>query len=410
MKTSSFNSDVLDKLKIGAKVEVAGGYGSSLVVLFVGLLNHVRVSYGEGGVTIQVSAYDSTILLRNAKKFALYENEDKNALIKKILQGCAKDGLATISDSNIGNFGGEKVRLEQAGLDDCEFITTTLARRERFSFAIIHGQVVLKNLVDEQKAIMKLTYGKNIFSFDIELDTTKQVGKVVARSIHDVNRTGVEGSASSVSIKKSGGKAAIDFSSLKSKISSNVIEYKDPLENTKEGLDKIAQAVMDERAMTFVSGHGMCIGLPELVPGRYIELDGMGKQINGTYFITKVTHRFGQDGFTTQFDVKGAYSNGNHRRTDAAKPGQHDGHRAEEGHRAGEGDEYPGPGQEKPRPLPGNHDGHRHRRDKLGLGHELYGRKGQRRGLLPERGRPCAPGLPRRGRAQPGGSGQRVER
>ena len=307
MKTSSFNSNVLDKLKIGAKVEVAGGYGSSLVVLFVGLLNHVRVSYGEGGVTIQVSAYDSTILLRNAKKFALYENEDKNALIKKILQGCAKDGLATISDSNIGNFGGEKVRLEQAGLDDCEFITT-LARRERFSFAIIHGQVVLKNLVDEQKAIMKLTYGKNIFSFDIELDTTKQVGKVVARSIHDVNRTGVEGSASSVSIKKSGGKAAIDFSSLKSKISSNVIEYKDPLENTKEGLDKIAQAVMDERAMTFVSGHGMCIGLPELVPGRYIELDGMGKQINGTYFITKVTHRFGQDGFTTQFDVKGAYS------------------------------------------------------------------------------------------------------
>lgn len=307
MKNSSFNSDVLDKLKIGAKVEVAGGYGSSMVVLFVGLLEHVRVSYGEGGVTIQVSAYDSTILLRNGKKFALYENEDKNSVIKKILQGCTKDGLATMSGSNIGQFGGEKVRLEQAGLDDCEFITT-LARRERYSFAIIHGQVILKNLVDEQKEIMKLTYGKNIFSFDIELDTTKQVGKVVARSIHDITRTGVEGSADSVSIKKSGGKAAIEYSSLKSKIQSNVIEYKDPLENTKEGLDKIAQAVLDERAMTFVTGRGACIGLPELVPGRYIELDGMGRQINGKYFISKVMHRFGPDGFTTQFEVKGAYS------------------------------------------------------------------------------------------------------
>jgi len=52
----------------------------------------------------------------------------------------------------------------------------------------------------------------------------------------------------------------------------------------------------------------MCIGLPELVPGRYIELDGMGKQVNGKYFISKVIHRFGPDGFTTQFDVKGAYS------------------------------------------------------------------------------------------------------
>ena len=173
MKNSSFKSDVLDNLKIGTKVEVAGGYGSSLTVLFVGLLQHVRVSYGEGGVNIQVSAYDSTILLRNARKFALYENEDKNALIKKILQACTKDGLATLSDSNIGTFGGEKVRLEQAGLDDCEFITT-LARRERFSFAIIHGQIILKNLIDELKAIMKLTYGKNIFSFDLELDKDRK--------------------------------------------------------------------------------------------------------------------------------------------------------------------------------------------------------------------------------------------
>jgi len=71
MKNSSFKSDVLDNLKTGTKVEVAGGYGSSLTVLFVGLLQHVRVSYGEGGVNIQVSAYDSTILLRNARKFAL---------------------------------------------------------------------------------------------------------------------------------------------------------------------------------------------------------------------------------------------------------------------------------------------------------------------------------------------------
>ena len=307
MKNSSFKSDVLDNLKTGTKVEVAGGYGSSLTVLFVGLLQHVRVSYGEGGVNIQVSTYDSTILLRNARKFALYENEDKNALIKKILQACTKDGLATLSDSNIGTFGGEKVRLEQAGLDDCEFITT-LARRERFSFAIIHGQIILKNLIDELKAIMKLTYGKNIFSFDLELDTTKQVGKVVARSIHDKERKGVEGSADSVSVKKSGGKAAIEFPSLQSKIKSNIIEYKDPLENTKDGLDKIAQAVLDEKAMNFVSGRGMCIGLPELVPGRYIELDGMGKQVNGKYFISKVIHRFGPDGFTTQFDVKGAYS------------------------------------------------------------------------------------------------------
>lgn len=307
MKTSSFNTEVLNKLKIGSKVEVAGGYGSSLTVVFIGLLEHVQVSYGETGVTVKVSAYDSSMLLRNGKKFAIYENEDKNTLIKKILQGCKGDGLAEISDTNIGKFGGEKVRLEQAGLDDCEFITT-LARREEFSFAIIHGQVILKNLVDQLTAILKLSYGKNIFSFGMELDTSKQVGKVMTRSIHDKNRVGVEGSADSVGIKKTAGKAAIEYASLKTKIKNNIIEFKDPLENEKTGLDKVAQAILDEKAMGFVSGQGTCIGLPELVPGRYLELDGMGKQVNGKYFISKVTHHFGADGFTTQFNIKGAYS------------------------------------------------------------------------------------------------------
>ena len=58
--------------------------------------------------------------------------------------------------------------------------------------------------------------------------------------------------------------------------------------------------------MGFISGEGECIGIPELIPGRYLKIDGGDELTNGTYFLTKVYHRFRTDEYTTAFEVKGA--------------------------------------------------------------------------------------------------------
>ena len=58
--------------------------------------------------------------------------------------------------------------------------------------------------------------------------------------------------------------------------------------------------------MGFVSGSGICVGLPELIPGRYVTIEGADAKSNGTYFITKVRHLFELNGFQTAFEIKGA--------------------------------------------------------------------------------------------------------
>ena len=47
-------------------------------------------------------------------------------------------------------------------------------------------------------------------------------------------------------------------------------------------------------------------GIPELIPGRYINIRGLDGENNGTYFMSKVRHVFTRDGFYTKFEVKGA--------------------------------------------------------------------------------------------------------
>ena len=48
------------------------------------------------------------------------------------------------------------------------------------------------------------------------------------------------------------------------------------------------------------------MGLPELIPGRFITIEGLDGDTVGDYFITKVRHQFGSGGYLTQFEVKGA--------------------------------------------------------------------------------------------------------
>ena len=48
------------------------------------------------------------------------------------------------------------------------------------------------------------------------------------------------------------------------------------------------------------------MGIPELIPGRYITLKGFDKTVSDKYFISKVTHEYNADGYYTTFEVKGA--------------------------------------------------------------------------------------------------------
>ena len=64
---------------------------------------------------------------------------------------------------------------------------------------------------------------------------------------------------------------------------------------------KVAQAKLDRLALNYVSGSGLCLGLPELIPGRFITIEGLDGDTVGDYFITKVRHQFGSGGYLTQF-------------------------------------------------------------------------------------------------------------
>ena len=109
--------------------------------------------------------------------------------------------------------------------------------------------------------------------------------------------------AASVTVPGSGKSAT----SIAPKFKDTVLrEYCEYVRTVKDCTD-LAQARLDSIAMGFVSGSGSCVGLPEIIPGRFISITGMDGETDGTYYISHVRHTISEDdGYRTQIEIKGA--------------------------------------------------------------------------------------------------------
>jgi phage protein D len=54
-------------------------------------------------------------------------------------------------------------------------------------------------------------------------------------------------------------------------------------------------------AMSYVTVRGSTIGMPEIRSASAIDLTGLGKKMNTTYFLSKVTHQYDAGGYLTKF-------------------------------------------------------------------------------------------------------------
>ena len=76
-------------------------------------------------------------------------------------------------------------------------------------------------------------------------------------------------------------------------------------ENIELSDDALAEAksIMQEILEGMYEGSGNCIGIPTLLAGRYISIQGVGKRFSGTYRLRKVTHTIDDSGYRTHFEV-----------------------------------------------------------------------------------------------------------
>ena len=297
-KNRKWTNDAADLIKPGAKLVVEGGYVKHQE-MFYGYVDDITLAFRpDGAPIISVNGLDGLGYLMNmCEPFHAGEKKPKQ-IVQSVLQKSQSAGFA--KKIKVGSLSGFETPIVKEGIDDWKFLCM-MAERYGASILAIDGEMIFDTLMTKTAPILTLTMGQNIRKFTRRVSFAHQVGKVEILG-RDINEQPIKGEAMSVTVGGKGKIAADWISGLKK----SVKVERDEFVRTEQECKKLAQNRFNSMCMGFVSGEGECIGIPELIPGRYLKVDGGDDMTNGTYFLTKVVHHFRMDKFTTSFEYKGA--------------------------------------------------------------------------------------------------------
>lgn len=298
LKNSCWDKDLIDLVEPGAKLVIKGGYVKKKE-LFYGYLDDYSLEFSSDGAPhIRIGGIDGLGFLMSNRE-PLYAGQRKTAeIVKGILNKAVSAGFA--KSVTVGTLTDFETPLVKEQVDDWRFLTL-MARRYGASLLVVDGEMIFDTAIDNDKEILALTLGVGLNRFSKRVSLAHQVGKVEIYG-RDVNQKPIQGTASSVTVGGSGKSAAQMVSAFKDACLREYSEFA----RTQNECQKLAQNRLNSLAMDFVSGEGECVGIPELIPGRYLKIEGSDSHTNGLYFLTKVRHSFSEAGYTTSFEFKGA--------------------------------------------------------------------------------------------------------
>ena len=296
-ESKKWKHDLAKTIQVGEKLVVKGGYVTKKE-LFYGYVDDYTIEFtSEGTPRISVTGMDALGYLMCLRE-PLYAGKKKAAeIVKTILNKGVSAGFA--KSVTVGTLSGFETPLVKEQVDDWKFLNI-LGQRYGMTLFVVDGELIFDNVADTTTPILTLKIGQELQSFTKRVSMAHQVGKVEVYG-RDVNQKPVKGTASSVTTGS--GKSAADLvSAIKNAVLREYSEYA----RTQEECKKLAQNRLNGIAMGLVSGQGQCVGIPELIPGRYLKIEGSDAGANGSYFITKIRHIFANMGYVTAFEVKGA--------------------------------------------------------------------------------------------------------
>lgn len=284
LASHSVKQEVKDSFKVGTVIKVALGYGSNLTTVFKGYVTEYRTSY-QGIPVVSVTAVDLRKLLMKNKREKYNHNKDTySGIFKKIL-----NNYSNLYDTLHIDSVETKEQLRQNGTD-YDFIRKELCLRANREFFVVGEDVYFKEPGKEETAFLNLKWGTNLISFQKGKYYCNEQVKVYSSQ---ENKTGNMVSAEI--------KTEEDTPSLTKE---TLIEEWELGEEMDLGIHRNwVDRKMAEKKKKSETASGSLTGLPEMVPGRYIEIKGVDAEDEGTYYIRDVSHSFGSDGFTTSFTV-----------------------------------------------------------------------------------------------------------
>lgn len=295
-------SDFREYVQLGSVVTVSMGYGGVMEEVFVGFIAQTRFVRSDSEIHhVEVTAMDAKGLMM-ANSYARqmtagnYGDAVKEIFRKPMYQKMNADGIwrSVHVDDTPDKSGGQNHQVtsytvEMVSESDYEFIVKA-AKRFNYEFYIDTGEVYFRRAKQAgEDCLLEIGMDKGVRSYDITYDITGLVRSVEVRGM-DTAKAELVSAVQKVPNKISTGNKAKALISQSEKIvvDANAI--------AKEQAQYRAQSMMEDISYRFGSLECTCTGIPELKPGHFIRMTGLGGPCDNRFYVTQARHDLSDEG------------------------------------------------------------------------------------------------------------------
>lgn len=294
--------DIPAEFDIGKEIQIdMEAWGDNTGTVFKGEVTSASIDLDTGGYLLgTVQATD--------KSHRMHRNMMRRTFLKKKISDIANTlageaGLSKEVDvtSHVYDY------LIQAGESNWDFLKQ-LANRIGYSMFVSEGKLYFKKPDASLGDGPTLEWGNSLISFRSSVRSASQVSKVNVHGWDWKAQKEILGNASPPSSGKQGGWAKTGEAEAKQFGTSELDILTLPVADQSEA-KTIAAGIASAVQGSFHYAEGESLGDPNIQPGKSIEIRGVGNKFSGKYFVTSVTHRFAEGGYTSAFIVSGSRAN-----------------------------------------------------------------------------------------------------
>jgi phage protein D len=275
----------------GPKSPSSDGPAANTDPIFVGKIDSLKTTFpAQGGPKVSVSGFGPLHDMTKGTKSYKWIKTTLTQVVDEVTGNKRpKPELKTnysFADRKITEADVELRQVIQDKQHDYEFLKK-LADEQGFELFTQRGVLYFRPTDPKQTAdtpVLTFRYGESLRSFAPEISDAEQVGEVEVRSWDAKARKEIVGRA----------KSTTDGSTKR--------VFRIPADS-KADAERLAQARLSAIARARVRGSGETLGLPEVVAGTTIELQGLSSDFNKKYYVTGATHRLGSSGYDLSFNV-----------------------------------------------------------------------------------------------------------
>ena len=307
MDRSKFLTDsIKDYSQLGSQVKIALGYQGKTIEVFRGFIARVNFVYEKDDMPAVV------LTCMDVKGMMMANNYSKqltancwSAAVKEIFEqpyytgitdpdnGIIKDlkDIYDTPDAQEAQAGGgteaTDKTIELVAESDYEFVVKA-AKKFNYEFFVQAGQLVFRSAKSDSNIFMEITPKTGLLELDVEYDITGLVESVEVRNVN-------AGKGKLVQSKSK-------ISNTVSPIVSNTLYkgmskiYIDPTAATDNDAGYRAKYLVEDISYRFGTFKAILIGIPDLIPGVFVNLKGLGGNVNNKFYITNVRHHLVPDG------------------------------------------------------------------------------------------------------------------